>query len=309
MAGVISGRILQLRNVLRPTMGVSRMHGGIRAYQRTPMAALASARHMSSGSSYDYLLVDKKGEAGCVGLVTLNRPKALNALCDPLMAELGEALNTLDADPTVAAIVITGSEKAFAAGADIKQMENQTFVNCLKSNFLEHWNVITKIRKPVIAAVNGFALGGGCEVAMMCDITLAGEKAKFGQPEIIIGTIPGAGGTQRLTKAIGKSRAMQMVLTGDMITAQQANDWGLVSSVHPPDQLVGEAIKLGERIATHSKVIVGVCKESVNNSFEMSLNEGLKFEKRLFHGTFATNDRAEGMTAFIQKRKPNFTDS
>ncbi|KAK7067308.1 putative enoyl-CoA hydratase, mitochondrial [Halocaridina rubra] len=309
MAGVVRARLLQLQHVLRPMMAVKRANENARIRQSMSAVALVNGRCMSSAPSYDYLLVDKRGESGCVGLVTLNRPKALNALSDPLMIELNSALQTLDADPTVAAIVITGSDKAFAAGADIKQMEDQQFVDCLKVNFLDHWNGITKIRKPVIAAVNGYALGGGCEVAMMCDIVLAGEKAKFGQPEIIIGTIPGSGGTQRLTKAVGKSRAMQMCLTGDMITAQQANDWGLVSSIHPPDKLVDEAIKLGERIATHSKVVVAVCKEAVNSSFELSLGEGVKFEKRLFHATFALNDRKEGMTAFVQKRKPNFTDT
>lgn len=306
MAGVVRARLIQLHNVLRAGKRISALP---KLCQTTPTPALISSRLMSSSPAYEYLLVDKQGEGGCVGLVTLNRPKALNALCDPLMVELNAALTALDNDPSVAAIVLTGSEKAFAAGADIKQMQNINYVDCIKSNFLEGWNGVTKIRKPIIAAVNGYALGGGCEVAMMCDIILAGEKAKFGQPEIIIGTIPGAGGTQRLTKAIGKSRAMQMCLTGDMITAKQANDWGLVSSIHPPDQLVAEAIKIGERIATHSKVVVGMCKESVNNSFEMSLSEGLRFEKKLFHGTFGTSDRSEGMTAFVEKRSPNFTDS
>ncbi|XP_064079730.1 enoyl-CoA hydratase, mitochondrial-like [Macrobrachium nipponense] len=307
MAALMKGRVLQLCSVLREGRHIQ-SRGRI-FQQPIPSLALVNARLMSKESTYEHILVDKKGDGGCVGLVTLNRPKALNALCDPLMIELNDALKTLDADPSVAAVVITGSEKAFAAGADIKQMENIEYVDCVKSNFLAHWDGVTRIRKPIIAAVNGYALGGGCEVAMMCDIILAGEKAKFGQPEIIIGTIPGAGGSQRLAKAIGKSRAMQMCLTGDMITAQQANDWGLVSSVHPPDQLVSEAIKIGEKIATHSKVIVGMCKEAVNKSYELSLSEGLNYEKKLFHSTFATSDRAEGMKAFVQKRKPEFTDS
>ncbi|XP_071528773.1 enoyl-CoA hydratase, mitochondrial [Panulirus ornatus] len=268
-----------------------------------------TTRYMSSARTFEHVLVEKRGEKGNIGLITLNRPKALNALCDQLMLELREAAGDLESDTSVAAIILTGSEKAFAAGADIKEMQNQNFANCYHVNFLDKWNYMAKLKKPVIAAVNGYALGGGCELAMMCDIILAGEKARFGQPEIIIGTIPGAGGTQRLTKAIGKSRAMQMCLTGDMITAQQAEAWGLVSSVHPPDQLVDEAIKLGEKIGQHSKLIVAMCKESVNNSFEMSLSEGLHFEKRFFHSTFATNDRAEGMTAFVEKRKPSFSDN
>jgi len=272
------------------------------------LAAIAT-RQMSSGPAYEYILVDKKGENSNIGLITLNRPKALNALCDPLMVEVNDAMKVMDEDPNIASIVLTGSEKAFAAGADIKQMQNKGFVECLSSGFLEHWNGVTKIRKPVIAAVNGYALGGGCELAMMCDIIVAGEKAKFGQPEIIIGTIPGAGGTQRLIRAIGKSRAMQMCLTGEMITAQQADAWGLVSSIHPPAELVSEAIKLAEKIGKHSKVVVGMCKEAVNKSQELSLGEGLNFEKRFFHATFALNDRKEGMTAFVEKRAPNFTDT
>ncbi|KAG0710892.1 Enoyl-CoA hydratase, mitochondrial [Chionoecetes opilio] len=238
--------------------------------------------------SYEYVTVEKRGEGSCVGLVTLNRPKALNALCDGLMKEVEAAMLTLDKDPGVAAIILTGSEKAFAAGADIKEMQNKDFVDCYMGNFLEGWDGVTKCKKPVIAAVNGYALGGGCELAMMCDIILAGEKARFGQPEIALGTIPGAGGTQRLTRAVGKSRAMQMCVTGDPINAQQAKDWGLATSVHPPDQLVAEAVKLGERIGQHSKLVVAICKESVNNAQELSLHEGLHVEKRLFYTTFAT---------------------
>ncbi|XP_027218737.2 enoyl-CoA hydratase, mitochondrial [Penaeus vannamei] len=303
MAGVARARLIQLQSVLRPVI-----LGRVNTPSYTSCVSLA-ARQMSSAPAFEHLLVEKRGEANNVGLITLNRPKALNALFDPLMVEVNQAMKQLEEDPTIAAIVLTGSEKAFAAGADIKQMQNKEYVECFGSNFLEHWNGVTKIKKPVIAAVNGYALGGGCELAMMCDIILAGEKAKFGQPEIIIGTIPGAGGTQRLTRAIGKSRAMQMCLTGEMITAQQADAWGLVSSVHPPDQLVNEAIKLGEKIGKHSKLVVSMCKEAVNKSQELSLNEGLHFEKRMFHGTFATNDRKEGMTAFVEKRSPNFTDS
>jgi len=276
---------------------------------KTVPALANSFRLMSTNNKHEYIIVERKGADGCVALITLNRPKALNALCDPLIAELSDALDEIENDAKVAAVVITGSEKAFAAGADIKQMKDMTFAQCYSGNFLAKWDRVTRCKKAVISAVNGFALGGGCEMAMMADIILAGEKAKFGQPEINLGTIPGAGGTQRLTKAIGKSRAMQMCLTGDMITAQQASDWGLVSSVHPPDQLVDEAIKLGEKIATKSKITVQMCKEAVNKSYETSLSEGLSVEKRLFHATFATKDREEGMTAFVEKRKANFTDN
>jgi len=271
-------------------------------------AALPSRGLATDGSGYQHILVDTRGEAGNVGLITLNRPKALNALCNDLMLEVGDALDKFEVDKTIGAVVLTGSERAFAAGADIKEMQNNEFGPCFSGNFLAHWNRLACNVKPTIAAVNGFALGGGCEVAMMCDIILAGEKAKFGQPEIAIGTIPGAGGTQRLTAAIGKSRSMQMCLTGEMITAQQASEWGLVSSIHPPAELVDAAVKLAEKISSHSKLIVAMAKESVNNSYEMSLREGLHFEKRLFHATFATKDRLEGMSAFVEKRKPNFTD-
>jgi len=267
------------------------------------------SRQMSTDPSYEHILVDKQGENGCVGVITLNRPKALNALFDPLMREVAAASQAMDNDPSVAAIVLTGSQKAFAAGADIKAMQNKEFAEVYNGNFLSHWDQITYLRKPIIAAVNGYALGGGCEVALMCDILIAGEKAKFGQPEITIGTIPGAGGSQRLSRVIGKSRTMQMCLTGEMITAQQACEWGMVSSVHPPEELVNEAVKIGEKIATHSKLIVAMCKEAVNTGYEMTLREGLHFEKRTFHSTFSTNDRKEGMTAFAEKRKPNFTDS
>jgi len=268
-----------------------------------------SMKFMSTAKQHEYIIVERKGEGDTVALITLNRPKALNALCDPLIDELSEALDEIEADPKVAAVVITGSQKAFAAGADIKQMKEMNFAQCYSGNFLAKWDRVTRCKKAVIAAVNGFALGGGCEMAMMADIILAGEKAKFGQPEINLGTIPGAGGTQRLTKAVGKSRAMQMCLTGDMITAQQASDWGLVSSVHPPEQLVDEAIKLGEKIATKSKITIQMCKEAINKSYETSLAEGLSVEKRLFHSSFATEDRAEGMAAFVEKRKANFTDN
>lgn len=258
--------------------------------------------------NYEFIKVETAGEKKNVGLITLNRPKALNALCNKLMTELNDAVAKLDMDDSVSAIVLTGSEKAFAAGADIKEMQNNSYSQTIRGNFLAHWDGITRISKPVIAAVNGYALGGGCELAMMCDIIYAGDKAKFGQPEIIIGTIPGAGGTQRLTRAIGKSKAMEMVLTGSQITAEEAEKSGLVSKVFPADKLVAEAVKLGEVIACHSQLIVAMAKESVNTAYETTLREGLHFEKRMFHGTFATADRKEGMTAFIEKRPPKFNN-
>jgi len=274
-----------------------------------PQTCSLTYKFKSTEANYEYILVSKRGANDCVALITLNRPKALNALCEPLIEEVNQALESIEADPGVAAVVFTGSEKAFAAGADIKAMSEKKFVDCYAGNFLGSWDRVTGCKKAVIAAVNGYALGGGCEFAMMADIILAGEKAKFGQPEINLGTLPGAGGTQRLTKAIGKSRAMQMCLTGDMITAQEASAWGLVSSVHPPETLVDEAVKLGEKIATKSKVSVQMVKEAVNKSFETSLREGLSVEKRLFHASFATNDQKEGMKAFMEKRKASFTDS
>jgi len=262
-----------------------------------------------STPSYEYIKVDTTGTNNRVGLVQLNRPKALNALCDGLMTELIQALTAFDNNPAVGAIVVTGSEKAFAAGADIKEMQNRTMADNYTQAFLAGWENIAKLRKPLIAAVNGYALGGGCEVALMCDIIYAGEKAKFGQPEITIGTIPGGGGTQRLTRAIGKSRAMEMNLTGVPINAQEASSYGLVSKVFPPEKLVDEAIKTADKIASHSKIIVQMCKESTNAAYELTLTEGLRFEKRMFHSSFATNDRKEGMTAFVEKRAPNWTDN
>ncbi|XP_017552062.1 enoyl-CoA hydratase, mitochondrial [Pygocentrus nattereri] len=271
-------------------------------------SASAALRQYSSGGQYQYILVDKKGERKNVGFIQLNRPKALNALCDDLILEVNKALDSFEQDGEVGAVVITGSEKAFAAGADIKEMQNRTFHECYGGNFLAHWNKVSAVKKPVIAAVNGFALGGGCELAMMCDIIYAGEKAQFGQPEILLGTIPGAGGTQRLTRAVGKSLAMEMVLTGDRISAQEAKQSGLVSKVFPVDQVVSEAIKCGEKIASNSKLVSSMAKEAVNGAFELSLTEGNRLEKRLFHSTFATEDRKEGMTAFVEKRKAAFQD-
>ncbi|KAM7171459.1 enoyl-CoA hydratase, mitochondrial [Macrochelys suwanniensis] len=268
----------------------------------------APARLCSAGTQFQYLVVEKKGAKQNVGVIQLNRPKALNALCNGLMNEMNQALDSFEKDPHVGAIIITGSEKAFAAGADIKEMQNSTFQECYGGNFLAHWNRVSLVRKPVIAAVNGYALGGGCELAMMCDIIYAGEKAQFGQPEILLGTIPGAGGTQRLTRAVGKSLAMEMVLTGDRISAQEAKEAGLVSKIYPVEKLLEEAISCGEKIAGNSKLVTAMAKEAVNAAFEMTLTEGNKMEKRLFHATFATDDQKEGMAAFVEKRKAKFTD-
>lgn len=262
-----------------------------------------------STCNLEYIITEKVGEKKNVGLVKLNRPKALNALCDGLVTELTEAVSAYDADDTIGAIIVTGSERAFAAGADIKEMLDKTYSTNVKTGLLKQWDNLSKCKKPVIAAVNGFALGGGCELAMMCDIIYAGEKAKFGQPEIIIGTIPGAGGTQRMARSCGKSFAMEVCLSGNQITAQEALSRGLVSKVFPPENLVDEAIKLAEKISEHSPLIVALCKESVNYAYESGLNQGLQFEKKLFYSTFATDDRKEGMSAFVEKRKPNFTNN
>jgi len=254
--------------------------------------------------AYENIIVDTKGH---VGLITLNRPKALNALSNGLVSELGQALDAFEADEDIGAIVITGSEKAFAAGADIKEMASKSFTDCYLQDFITSgWEAVTKVRKPVIAAVAGFALGGGCEVAMMCDFILAGDNAKFGQPEITLGIIPGAGGTQRLTRAVGKAKAMEMVLTGRLIDAAEAERSGLVSRVVPVAELLDEALKVAERIASMGRVAVLAAKESVNRSYETTLAEGVHFERRLFHALFATEDQKEGMAAFAEKRQPNF---
>ncbi|XP_070157261.1 probable enoyl-CoA hydratase, mitochondrial [Polyergus mexicanus] len=260
------------------------------------------------GSNYECIKTEIVGEKKNVGLITLNRPKALNALCDELINEMNHALEHFSTDSSIGAIVITGSEKAFAAGADIKEMKDKSYATNLKENFISNWDNISRIKKPVIAAVNGYALGGGNELAMMCDITYAGDKARFGQPEIAIGTIPGAGGTQRLSRVIGKSKAMEIVLTGNMITAEEAEKSGLISKVFPADKVVGEAVKLGEKIASHSQLIVSLAKESVNAAYETTLQQGLQYEKKLFHSTFSLADRKEGMTAFLEKRAPKFTN-
>jgi len=257
--------------------------------------------------SYEHILTEKKGKNGCVGFIQLNRPKSLNSLCNALLIELVDALKTFDKDDGIAAVVLTGSNKAFAAGADIKEMQGKEFHEVATGNFLQSFGDISGIKKPIIAAVNGYALGGGCELAMVCDVIYAGDKAQFAQPEINLGTIPGAGGTQRLTRAVGKSLAMEMILTGDKISAQEAKQAGLVSKVFPADTLVDEAIKLGEKISQHSQLAVGFAKETVNAAYESTLREGLRFERTVFHATFALNDRKEGMTAFLEKRQPKYT--
>ncbi|XP_055855553.1 probable enoyl-CoA hydratase, mitochondrial [Episyrphus balteatus] len=259
-------------------------------------------------TALEYIKTEITGQKKNVALITLNRPKALNALCNGLMKELSSALADYEKDSAVTAIIITGSEKAFAAGADIKEMQSNTYADCIMGNFLNDWTSVAKCQKPIIAAVNGYALGGGCELAMMCDIIYAGDKARFGQPEIALGTIPGAGGTQRLTRAVGKSKAMEICLTGNMINAEEAEKMGLVSKVIPADQLVSEAVKLGEKIGSHSSLIVQLAKEAVNTAYETTLQEGLKFERRTFHATFSTEDRKEGMTAFVEKRPANFNN-
>jgi enoyl-CoA hydratase/carnithine racemase len=265
----------------------------------------AFARLLSSSGNYEYLLVEQKGS---VGWITLNRPKALNALCDGLIDELNKVTTEMDSDPNVRAIVITGSEKAFAAGADIKEMAPRSFMEVYKGDMFAPWANLTKIGKPIIGAVNGFALGGGCELAMMCDILIAGDSAKFGQPEIKLGTIPGCGGTQRLVRAIGKSRAMELILTGDMMSAEEACSRGLVSRVVPKADLAAETLATAEKIASYSIPIAKMCKEAVNKSYEMTLTEGTEFERRLFHATFATRDQKEGMDAFVNKRAADFVD-
>ena len=245
---------------------------------------------------------------GGVGLIRLNRPQALNALSAALMADLDAALEAFEADPAIGAIVLTGSEKAFAAGADIKEMQDKTFAEAFLDDFISKWERLTRVRKPVVAAVAGFALGGGCEIAMMCDFILAADTAKFGQPEIKLGVIPGAGGTQRLTRAVGKAKAMEMILTGRMMDAEEAERSGLVSRVVPAASLIEEAVKVAGSIAALSRPAVFAAKEAVNRAYETTLAEGVKFERRIFHSLFATEDQKEGMRAFAEKRPAKFAN-
>ena len=254
--------------------------------------------------AYENIIVETRGR---VGMITLNRPKALNALNDALMNELGEALAKFDADEGIGAIVIAGGDKAFAAGADIGAMKDRGYRDVYMGEFVtRNWERMKSVRKPVIAAVAGYALGGGCELAMMCDIVIAAEGARFGQPEIKLGIIPGAGGTQRLPRAVGKAKAMDLVLTGRMMDAAEAERAGLVSRVVPADKLIEEAFAAAAQIAEFSLPSVMMAKESVNRAFESPLAEGMLFERRLFHALFATEDQKEGMAAFVEKRKPKF---
>lgn len=257
--------------------------------------------------NYEHIVVERRDR---VALIRLNRPQALNALNDRLMDELGDALLAFDRDEGIAAIVITGSDKAFAAGADIGAMKDWTYMDVFKSDYItRNWETLRRIRKPVIAAVAGFALGGGCELAMTCDIVIAADSAKFGQPEIKLGIIPGAGGTQRLPRAVGKAKAMDLVLTGRMLSADEAERAGLVSRVVPAERLLDEALAVAAQIAEFSLPAVMMAKEAVNRAYETPLSEGLLFERRLFHSLFATADQKEGMAAFVAKRKPKFTNA
>lgn len=253
--------------------------------------------------AYEHIIVATEGR---VGIVTLNRPKALNALNSALVAEMVRALKAFDEDPKIGCIILTGSEKAFAAGADIKEMAELDFMTAYRQNFIAPWDEIAETRKPMIAAVAGYALGGGCEVAMMCDFIIAAENAKFGQPEITLGVIPGAGGTQRLARFIGKAKTMDLVLTGRTMDAEEAERAGLVARVVPTDDLMTEAKKIAQKIAGYSLPSVMVAKESVNRAFETPLSEGLRFERRIFHALFSTEDQKEGMEAFAAKRSPSF---
>jgi enoyl-CoA hydratase len=254
--------------------------------------------------SYENLIVQTHGR---VGLVTLNRPKALNAINDALMDELIAALGAFDADPAIGAMVVTGSEKAFAAGADIAAMRDLDYLQAYNADFISrNWDRIRQVRKPLIAAVAGYALGGGCELAMLCDFIIAADNARFGQPEVRLGVIPGAGGTQRLPRAVGKAKAMDLCLTARMMDAQEAERAGLVARIVPPERLLEEALGAAADIAAHSLPVVMMIKESINRAFESSLAEGSLFERRAFHSLFGTADQKEGMSAFLEKRKPVF---
>jgi enoyl-CoA hydratase len=253
--------------------------------------------------AYETILVETRGK---VGLITLNRPKALNALNSQVLKDVVAALQSLEADPEIGAVVLTGSEKAFAAGADIKEMQAKSYIDVYMEDFFAGWEGLTRIRKPIIAAVSGYALGGGCELAIMCDFIIAGDNAKFGQPEITLGVMPGMGGSQRLTRFVGKSKAMDMCLTGRMMDAAEAERCGLVSRVVPAAEVVEEALKAAAKIASFSQPAVMMTKEAVNRSYETTLTEGLRFERRVFHAMFALDDQKEGMAAFSEKRTANF---
>ncbi|GGA74784.1 enoyl-CoA hydratase [Nitratireductor aestuarii] len=256
--------------------------------------------------AFSTLLVETRGK---VGLITVNRPQALNALNSELLAEMNEALDGFDRDPSIGCIVITGSERAFAAGADIKEMASLTYPGTYIDDFFAGWDRVAARRKPMIAAVAGFALGGGCELAMMCDFIIAADTAKFGQPEIKLGVMPGIGGSQRLTRLIGRAKAMEMCLTGRMMDAEEAERSGLVARVVPAGSLLEEAMKTAETIASMSLPIAMMTKEAIHRADEVSLSEGIRFERRVFHAMFATRDQKEGMAAFVEKRKPDFKNS
>ena len=255
--------------------------------------------------TYETIQVETRGH---VGLITLNRPKALNALNSELIRELSLALDAYEADPRIGCMVLTGSEKAFAAGADIKEMAALSFVEAFMADFAEAIDRVARTRKPIVAAVSGYCLGGGCELAMMCDIIIAADTAKFGQPEISLGVMPGMGGTQRLTRIVGKAKAMDLILTGRMMEAAEAESSGLVSRVVSASDLLDEAMKVADKIADFSLPSVLMAKESVNRAYETTLAEGVRFERRLFHAMFATDDQKEGMAAFVEKRSPQFKD-
>jgi enoyl-CoA hydratase len=254
-------------------------------------------------TTFETILVEQRNR---VGLITLNRPKVLNALNQKLTSELIEVAETFDRDPTVGCIVITGSEKAFAAGADIVEMQDQSYMDMYTSDWFSVWDRLVAVRTPLVAAVAGFALGGGCELAMICDVILAADTAKFGQPEIKLGVMPGIGGSQRLTRFVGKSKAMEMCLTGRMMDAAEAERSGLVSRVIPAAELLADALNTAEAIASMSLPIAMMTKESINRSYETTLTEGVRFERRVFHAMFATNDQKEGMKAFVEKKRANF---
>ena len=255
---------------------------------------------------FENILVTQRGP---VGILTLNRPKAMNALCQALMTEMATALDVFENDAAVRVIVITGNEKAFAAGADIKEMASKTYIDCYKEDFVtRNWERVMKCRKPVIAAVSGYCLGGGCELAMMCDFIIASDTAKFGQPEITIGTLPGIGGSQRLTRLVGKSKAMEMCLTGRIMDAVEAERAGLAARVFPAAELLAETMKIAQKVAEFSAPAAMMVKEAINAAYETTLAEGLKFERRLFHASFSTEDQKEGMSAFTEKRKAVFKD-
>ncbi|MFQ5764234.1 MAG: enoyl-CoA hydratase [Rhodospirillales bacterium] len=245
-------------------------------------------------------------KTGAVGVITLDRPEVLNALCDALIDELGRALDDFEADPEIGCIVLTGSEKAFAAGADIKEMQSKSYMDAYLDDFIATWDRVSRCRKPVVAAVAGYALGGGCELAMMCDVIIAADTAKFGQPEITLGVLPGSGGTQRLTRLVGKPKAMEMCLTGRMMDAEEAERAGLVSRVVPAAKLMEETMAAAAMIAGMSRPAALMVKEAVNRAYETTLAEGVRFERRLFHSAFATEDQKEGMAAFAEKRKPDW---